>query len=248
MTGLSCTFLSSPLAKAGQGPYDLGAMSRVLVVDDEPRIVSFVSRALSAEGFTVDGTSDAIRGLDMARRGEYDLVILDLLMPQLDGVSILRGILETFPDQRVLILSALADVESKVRCLELGAADYLPKPFALAELLARVRARVRQPAVRSDQRTRSLVTGQLTLFLDRRVADLGRGPLGLAEREFLLLQYFMRHQGVVCTREELLSEVWGYSFDPGSNVVDVYVGRLRSKFCPEIIETVRNVGYRFVPP
>jgi DNA-binding response OmpR family regulator len=237
-----------PLAKAGQGAYDLDAMSRVLVVDDEPRIVSFVSRALSAEGFTVDGTSDGIRGLDMAKGGGYDLVILDLLMPQLDGVSILRGILETCPDQRVLILSALGDVESKVRCLELGAADYLPKPFALAELLARVRARVRQPAVRSDQRTRSLIAGQLTLFLDRRVADLGRGPLGLAEREFLLLQYFMRHQGEVCTREELLSEVWGYSFDPGSNVVDVYVGRLRSKFCPEIIETVRNVGYRFVPP
>ncbi len=222
------------------------AMARVLMVDDEPRIVSFVSRALSAEGFGVDGANDGVRGLELARTGRYELVVLDLLLPGLDGVSVLREIMESRPDQRVLVLSALSDVESKVRCLELGASDYLPKPFAVAELVARIRARLRQPA--SAPVDRFLRCGSVTLDLMRRTAHSGEDPVSLSEREFLLLQQLMRAQGEVCTRHRLLADVWGYSFDPGSNVVDVCVGRLRAKLGPDIIETVRSVGYRLQAP
>jgi two-component system, OmpR family, response regulator len=218
-------------------------MARVLVVDDEPRIVSFVSRALSAEGFQVDGAHDGIRALELAKTGRYELVVLDLLLPHLNGISVLRDLLESRPDQRVLVLSALSDVETKVRCLEFGASDYLSKPFSLAELIARVRARLRQPS--TGPRHRVLRGGALTLDLTRRVVEAEGSHIALSEREFLLLEYLMRQDGEVCSREHLLSEVWGYSFDPGSNLVDVCVGRLRSKLGGDVIETVRNVGYRF---
>jgi len=217
-------------------------MARVLVVDDEPRIVNFVSRALSAQGFGVDGAHDGLRALQLARSGRYELVVLDLLLPGLDGESVLRGIIEARPEQRVLVLSALADVDSKVRCLELGASDYVAKPFALAELVARVRARLRQPGAGPGER--ELRAGALTLDLVRRVVDTGRDQVTLSERQFLLLQHLMRKGGEVCSREQLLADVWGLSFDPGSNVVDVCVRRLRSKLGGDIIETVRRVGYR----
>jgi two-component system, OmpR family, response regulator len=217
-------------------------MARVLVVDDEPRIVNFVSRALSAQGFGVDGAHDGLRALQLARSGRYELVVLDLLLPGLDGESVLRGIIEARPEQRVLVLSALADVDSKVRCLELGASDYVAKPFALAELVARVRARIRQPAAGPGER--QLRAGALTLDLVRRVVDTGKGQVTLSERQFLLLQHLMRKGGEVCSREQLLADVWGLSFDPGSNVVDVCIRRLRSKLGEDIIETVRRVGYR----
>jgi DNA-binding response OmpR family regulator len=220
-------------------------MARVLVVDDEPRIVSFLSRALSSAGLLVDKASDGNRALELAKSRKYDLVVLDLLLPGLDGVSVLRGIIEYRPEQRVLVLSALSDVDSKVQCLELGASDYMPKPFALAEFVARVRARLRQPLAQAAPRV--LTLGGLTLDVVRRVADSGSGPASLSPREFLLLQHLMREEGEVCTREALLADVWGYTFDPGSNVVDVYVGRLRSKLGPDLIETVRNVGYRLQP-
>jgi len=219
-------------------------MARVLVVDDEPRIVSFVSRALASAGLAVDGALDGMRAIQLVRARNYELVILDLLLPGMDGVSVLESIMNWRPEQRVLVLSALSDVESKVRCLELGASDYLHKPFALAELLARVRARLRQPPAPPIPRV--IEAGGVRLDVLRRVADRGEGPIGLTEREFLLLQHLMFRGGEVCGREELLAEVWGFSFDPGSNVVDVCVGRLRSKLGSEVIETVRNVGYRFV--
>jgi len=216
------------------------------VVDDEPRIVSFVSRALSAEGFQVDGAPDGTRGLELAATGAYDLVVLDLLLPELDGVSVLQGVMERRPAQRVLVLSALSDVETKVRCLEFGASDYLSKPFSLAELIARVRARLRQPGV--GPRHRFLHRFGLTLDLTRRVAETEGRRVTLSEREFLLLERLMREDGEVCSRQRLLADVWGYSFDPGSNVVDVCIGRLRTKLGADLIETVRNVGYRFHGP
>lgn len=218
-------------------------MARVLVVDDEPRIADFVSRALTAEGFRVDAAPDGVRGLELARSGRYELVVLDLLLPGRDGVSVLRELMEARPEQRVLVLSALSDVRSKVECLELGASDYLPKPFALAELVARIRARLRQPASGPDERF--LRRGGVTLDLVRRVADAGAGPVVLSEREFLMLRNLMLRSGDVCSRQRLLEEVWGFGFDPGSNVVDVCVGRVRAKLGPEVIETVRGVGYRF---
>ena len=216
------------------------------MVDDEPRIVSFVSRALSAEGFQVDGAHDGARALELATRRRYELVVLDLLLPQLGGMSVLQELMEHRPEQRVLVLSALSDVETKVRCLEFGASDYLTKPFSLAELVARIRARLRQPA--AGPRRRFLEAGALRLDLTRRVVEIGQRRATLSEREFLLLEHLMRRGGDVCSRQELLADVWGYSFDPGSNVVDVCVGRLRSKLGPDVIETVRNVGYRFDAP
>lgn len=217
-------------------------MARVLVVDDEPRISSFVSRALSAEGFDVDSAADGIEGFSLASTGRYELVILDLLLPGLDGVAVLEELIQARPEQRVLVLSALSDVDNRVRCLELGASDYLPKPFAVAELVARVRARLRQPASGPDERV--LRVGRVSLDLVRRTADVGDGRVSLSEREFLLLERLLLARGDVRSRERLLSEVWGYSFDPGSNVVDVCVGRLRAKLGAEVIETVRGVGYR----
>ena len=226
------------------GP-SIRVVPRVLVVDDEPRIVSFVSRALSAEGFQVDGAHDGSRGLELATTGEYELVVLDLLLPSLDGETLLQELMEARPSQRVLVLSALSDVETKVRCLEFGAsATFISKPFSLAELVARIRARLRQPASGPEQRL--LHVRGVALDLTRRVASAGAGPVSLSEREFLLLEHLMRRDGEVCSRERLLADVWGYMFDPGSDVVDVCVGRLRAKLGADVIETVpRNVGYRF---
>jgi DNA-binding response OmpR family regulator len=146
------------------------------------------------------------------------------------------------PQQRVLVLSALSDVATKVRCLELGAADYLAKPFALAELVARVWARMRDPT--GSQEAGLIRAGSVTLDSQRRTVDLGAGPIDLSSREFLLLKHLATHGGVVCTRAELLAEVWGYSFDPGTNVVDVCIRRLRTKLGRDVIETVRHAGYR----
>jgi DNA-binding response OmpR family regulator len=220
-------------------------VARVLVVDDEPRIVSFVSRALAAAGFLVDGALDGRRALELVRTGSYELVVLDLLLPGIDGFSLLSRLMEARPEQRVLVLSALSDVESKVRCLELGASDYLAKPFSLAELLARVRARVRQPAAGPAEHL--LRAGRIVVDPKRLEADAGRGPVLLSRREFLLLQRLMMRPGEVCSREVLLADVWGLSFDPGSNVVDVCVRRLRAKLGADVIETVRGVGYRVAP-
>jgi DNA-binding response OmpR family regulator len=216
-------------------------MARVLVIDDEPKIVDFVSRALSANGLAVDSATDGARGLELARTGQYDLVVLDLMMPGVSGMGVLRGTIEARPQQRVLVLSALSDVDSKVRCLELGAADYLTKPFALAELVARVWARLRQAS--ADTGDGLLRAGGLTLDPHRRTADAGAGAVALSAREFLLLKHLVLNEGEVCTRAELLEEVWGCSFDPGTNVVDVYVRRLRAKLGAAVVETIRHAGY-----
>lgn len=219
-------------------------MARILVVDDEPRIARFVSRALKAAGYCVDAASDGETGLQMALGGGYELVLLDLLLPNMNGGTVLKELMKKRPEQEVMILSAVSGVTPRVRCLEAGAADYLPKPFELAELLARVHARTREHAqpARTDA---VLAKGMVRLELLRRTADAGDGPVALSEREFLLLKHLMEREGDVCCRQELLGEVWGYSFDPGTNVVDVYVGRLRAKLGAGLIQTVRNVGYSF---
>jgi DNA-binding response OmpR family regulator len=214
---------------------------RVLLIDDEPRILNFVRRGLEAEGLDVDATRDAREGLDLALSRSYDLVILDLVMPGLDGHAVLRRVVDRKPSQPVLILSALNDTASKVGTLELGAEDYISKPFSLEELLARVRARLRSARRASPAR---LQAGGLSLDLIGRRADAGAGPVPLAEREFLLLGELMRHAGSTVSKERLLSSVWGYHFDPGSNVVDVYVRRLRAKLGADVIVTERGVGYR----
>jgi two-component system, OmpR family, response regulator len=227
-------------------------MSRILMIDDEPGIRRMVSRALSTAGFEVDCAADGPTGLAMASEGRHELVLLDLMLPGIDGVGVLRGLMAARPAQRVLVLSAIGDVTSKVRCLELGASDYLPKPFAVAELIARVRARLRQPGMEPSTREaasdgeRWLRGGGVALDTARRIAEFQDKSVVLSHREFLLLRHLMRKAGDVCGRDELLTDVWGYSFDPGTNVVDVYVGRLRAKLAARLIETVRNVGYCFI--
>jgi len=214
---------------------------KILVVDDEQRILRFVVRGLRAEGFVVDSADNGADGLQKALEGGYDLVILDLLMPGLDGASVLDRLVAKRPVQAVLVLSCLTATATKVRCLEAGAEDYLAKPFSLDELLARVRARLRAAAGRA---TTSLVAGRLRLDLIRREADSGSGPVPLAQREFLLLRELMQHTGTTVSKQRLLSAVWRYHFDPGSNVVDVYVRRLRAKLGADTITTVRGEGYR----
>jgi two-component system OmpR family response regulator len=218
-------------------------LARILVIDDEQRILRFVVRGLQAEGFQVDSADNGVDGLGSALTGHYDLVVLDLLMPGLDGAAVLRRLLAERPAQAVIVLSCLTAAAIKVRCLELGAEDYLAKPFSLDELLARVRVRMR-----SAGRSTSLVVGRLRLDLIRREADSGAGPVALAEREFLLLLELMQSLGGVVSKQRLLSAVWGYRFDPGSNVVDVYIRRLRAKLGADAIVTVRGEGYRIAVP
>ena len=217
------------------------SLAKVLVVDDEQRILRFVVRGLQAEGYEVDSADNGVDGLGLALTGDYDLVVLDLLMPGMDGASVLRRLVAQRPAQAVIVLSCLTATATKVRCLEAGAEDYLAKPFSLDELLARVRVRLRSAAGRSAT---SLVAGRLQLDLIRREADSGSGPVPLAEREFLLLRELMQHPGRIVSKQRLLSAVWRYHFDPGSNVVDVYVRRLRAKLGADAITTMRGEGYR----
>jgi DNA-binding response OmpR family regulator len=214
---------------------------RILLVDDERRILNFVSRALRAEGYDVAVAADGHTAIREALGGHFDLIVLDLLMPEPDGASVLRQVMRHKPSQAVLVLSALGDTSTKVEALELGAEDYLVKPFSLDELLARVRARIRSAARRVPSH---LSGGGISLDLLRREADVGGGPIPLAEREFLLLQELMRHAGRTVGKQRLLAAVWGYHFDPGSNVLDVTVRRLRAKLGADRIRTARGEGYR----
>jgi two-component system, OmpR family, response regulator len=216
---------------------------RILVIEDEPRILAFVSCGLEAEGFTVDAAGDGLDGLRRAVLGDYDLVVLDLLLPGLDGLAVLRGLQERRPDVPVVIVSARSDLQTKLRGFGLGACDYVPKPFAFDELLARIRAQLKRGRAGGDGTV--VGAGALTLDLARRQARLGDVVAELSDREFRLLHHLVRHQGEVVSRERLLSEVWGYHFDPRSNVVDVCVRRLRKKLGADApIETVRHGGYR----
>jgi two-component system copper resistance phosphate regulon response regulator CusR len=218
-------------------------VARVLVVDDEPRICRFVSRALTAHGHVVETAHSGEDALRLCADIDFGLVILDLLLPGIDGYDVLQKLLAADRSTRVLVLSAVGDVESRVQCLRAGAVDYLGKPFAVAELLARVDARLAETQATAP--VRWLKVGPISLDLQRRVLHDGARKTSLSQREFVLLGHLMRRAEEVCTRDELLADVWGFSFDPGSNVVDVYVARLRSKLQRQHIETVRNVGYCF---
>jgi two-component system, OmpR family, response regulator len=220
-------------------------VGRVLVVEDDERIARLVARALRDDGHLVDVAETGLDALDLASAVDFDLVVLDLMLPGIAGIEVLNQLVGVRPDQRVVVLSAVPEIGARVACLEAGAADFLGKPFALAELLARIRARMRTPAPGAATRWLSVGPVRLDLRL-RRAAVTGR-QVELSLREFLLLQHLMERVGQACSRTELLADVWGLLFDPGSNVVDVYVRRLRSKLDnPERVETVRNVGYRFV--
>ena len=267
----------------------LAHLGRILIVDDEPKIRSFIGRALAAAGYATEFADSGAEGLRRALATRYDLVILDLVMPDLDGRQVLGRLLAARPGQAVIVLSCVADVAAKVDCLERGAQDYLTKPFSLAELLARVRVRLRgEPHAHAEASARTALTaagngtaaengvagpdgtggpqaphpgaaggdphphaeviraGDVTLDVGRLVADIGHGPVPLTRLEFLLLRELAEHVGQSVPKGKLLATVWGYDFDPGSNVVDVCVRRLRSKLGFDRIKTVRGEGYQLV--
>jgi DNA-binding response OmpR family regulator len=220
---------------------------RILVVEDERPIAEFVQRGLEAEGYAVACAYNGEDGLALARTGDYALVILDLLLPRLSGLEVVRGIRESNEALPVIMLTALAETDDVVTGLDLGASDYLTKPFAFDELLARIRAHLRQPG---QANATSLEVGGINLdFRTRDVARDGRG-VKLTAREFELLAYLMRHPDQVLSRAQILNAVWGYDYDPGTNVLDVYVGYLRKKLAngdgEAPIQTVRSAGYRLV--
>ncbi len=216
---------------------------RILVIEDEGRILSFLARGLEAEGYRVEAASDGREGLERAVGGDFDLVLLDLLLPGLNGLELLRDLHRSKPALPVVILSARADLQTKLRGFELGASDYVPKPVALDELIARIRVQLRR--ARTDDLDGSLHGGGIVLDLARRQARLDEMVCDLSDREFRLLHHLVLHAGEVVSRERLLADVWGYTFDPGSNVVEVCVRRLRRKLGPNApIETVRHAGYR----
>jgi two-component system, OmpR family, response regulator len=216
---------------------------RLLIIEDEPRILAFLTRGMQAEGFAVDAAGTGPAGLERALSQSYDVVLLDLLLPGLDGLSVLRELQRRLPDLPVVIVSARSDLPTKLRGFGLGASDYLSKPFSFDELVARVRVQLRRRSQTTENGV--LAVGSLTLDLARRQARIGDLVTDLSDREFRLLHHLVEHAGEVVSRERLLSEVWGYHFDPCSNVVDVCVRRLRKKLGAKApIETIRHAGYR----
>lgn len=217
-------------------------MNRILIAEDEPRITAFLEKGLRASGFVTTIVEDGPTAAATARDDAFDLLILDLGLPGLDGHAVLRHIRARGERLPVVILTARQGIEDTVAGLDGGADDYVTKPFRFEELLARVRARLRDPG--RGEPTTLRVNGIEIDLRSRRVIVDGR-PVDLSAREFVLLETFMRHPGQVLSREQLLSHVWGYDFDPGSNIVDVYIGHLRKKLGSGAITTLRGVGYRF---
>jgi two-component system OmpR family response regulator len=273
-------------------------LGRILIVDDEPRIRSFIGRALTGAGYATELAASGGEALRTCADARYDLVILDLVIGDMDGREVLSGLLSSRPDQAVIVLSCVADVAAKVDLLERGAQDYLTKPFSLAELLARVRVRLRgephhdgavladtgladtgladtgladtgladpgpagaasgprplmpplaapRPASGGHVSGEVITVGRVSLDVGRLVADIGQGPVPLTRLEFLLLRELAEHAGRSVSKGSLLASVWGYDFDPGSNVVDVCVRRIRSKLGFDLIKTVRGEGYQLL--
>lgn len=215
-------------------------MNRILIAEDEPRLASFLEKGLRANGFVTTTVGDGAKAVIMADDEDFDLLVLDLGLPVKDGLSVLQDLRAAGQRMPVIILSARDDVRDKVSGLEYGADDYVTKPFRFEELLARVRVRLRDEGVAEQTVLRA---GDLSLDLRTRRASVGGRSVELSAREFTMLEVFMRHSGQVLSREQLLSHVWGYDYDPGSNVVDVYVGYLRKKLGRERFQTVRGMGY-----
>jgi DNA-binding response OmpR family regulator len=230
---------------AAARPKTAGGSGSILVVEDEPAIVDFLERGLRAEGFAVQSASDGFEGVRRALSSGIDLLVLDMMLPGLSGEELLLRVRETRPTLPVIVLTARGEIEDRVAGLDAGAVDYLVKPFALAELVARIRAQLR---VALQAPTTTAHCGDIALDLITREVHRGELPIRLSTTEFELLTYLVHNRGRVLSRAELLGAVWGYEHDPGTNVVDVYVGYLRRKLHvagqPSPILTVRSVGYR----
>lgn len=220
---------------------------KILVVEDEAGIADFLGRGLRAEGYEVEVAGDGEAGARLALDPEVDLVLLDRMLPGVDGIEVLARVRRVRPALPVIMLTARGEVADRIEGLDSGATDYVTKPFAFDELLARVRAQLRSAASET-----SLEAAGIRLDLITRTAQRDGASIELPRREADLLAYLMRNEGHVCTREELLSAVWGYDHDPGTNIVQVYVGYLRRKLArpgsPAPIETLRSVGYRLREP
>lgn len=222
---------------------------RVLVVEDDRKIASFVANGLKQNGFAVDECGDGESGLEMARSVPYDVAVVDIMLPKLDGLTLVQTLRRERKHLPVLILSARTTVDDRVKGLQAGGDDYLVKPFAFSELLARVQALIRR-ATHTAEPTR-LQAADLSMDLMTREVKRGDTVIEMQPREFSLLEFLMRHPGRVVTKTMLLEHVWDYSFDPQTNVVDVLVHRVRSKvdkdFTPKLIHTIRGVGYVLKP-
>jgi DNA-binding response OmpR family regulator len=220
---------------------------RILVVEDERLISSFLEKGLRAEGYTVEVVERGDDALDRAAVLDPDLVVLDVMLPGMDGFEVLGALRAVDPELPVVMLTARGEIADRVTGLDLGATDYMVKPFSFAELAARVRAHLRARVGR-QQRADALEVGRIRLDLLSREASVDGADVPLSAREFALLAYLMRHPGQVLSRQQLLDGVWGFDFDPRSNVVDVYVGYVRRKLAdagaPSAVGTVRGTGYR----
>src|ERR1051325_2748882 len=222
---------------------------RVLVVEDDKKIGSFVANGLKQSGFAVDHCADGQSGLEMAQSIPYDAAVIDIMLPKLDGLTLVQTLRREGQHVPVLILSAKTTVDDRVRGLQAGGDDYLVKPFAFSELLARVQALIRR-ATHAAEPTK-LSVADLSMDLVTREVKRGGTPIELQPREFSLLEFLLRHAGRVVTKTMILEHVWDYSFDPQTNVVDVLVHRVRSKvdkdFTAKLIHTIRGVGYVLKP-
>lgn len=223
-------------------------MSQILVIEDESRIASFIDKGLKSEGYAVTLTDTAESGINWATQLDFDLIILDLGLPDQDGLEVLQTLKGQGVKTPVIILTARDDIDDKVTGLEFGADDYMTKPFSFKELLARIKVRLRSSQNEAQPMASSLQVGSVLLDLKSRKAKLGDEWIELPTREFTLAETFFRHPGQVLSRQQLLDQVWGYDYDPGSNIVDVYVGYLRKKLGNNLIETVRGSGYRLHQP
>jgi DNA-binding response OmpR family regulator len=219
-------------------------VTRILIAEDEERLASFLEKGLRSNGFMTQVVGDGVGASVLAQRDDFDLLILDLGLPGLDGMTVLRELRRTGKRVPVIILTARDEPADKVEGLEAGADDYIAKPFHFEELLARVRARLRGEGTSAVEES-ALSVGGVTLDLRTRWVTSNDERIELSAREFELLRTFLEHANQVLSREQLLSHVWGYDYDPVSNVVDVYVGYLRRKLGSSRFETVRGVGYRF---
>lgn len=217
-------------------------MSSILIVEDEPRIVAFLTKGLKAAGFAPHTISTGLEAVELALQTNFDLIILDVGLPDIDGFEVLQRLRGQGVTAPVIMLTARSSVADRVAGLEGGADDYMPKPFSFEELLARIRVRLRPEAAGADQMR--LTHRDMVLDLRTRALTLEGRTVELSAREFALAETFMRHPGQVLSREQLLSAVWGLDFDPGSNVVEVYVSYLRNKLGRDRVETVRGMGYR----
>jgi len=218
-------------------------VSTILIAEDETRISSFVEKGLRAAGFATTVAATGPDALEHALGGTFDLILLDIGLPGIDGFEVLRRLRERDTTLPVIMLTARTSLSDTVAGLDSGANDYMPKPFKFDELLARVRVRLRDAG---QAGTSALSAGSVSLDLHTRRATVGETQVDLSAREFALAEEFLRHPDQVLSREQLLSRVWGIDFDPGSNVVDVYVRYLRDKLGAGVIETVRGMGYRLV--